>query len=380
MLSRVLVAGLNCRPVAVSAKKFIPEVYVVDYFGDVDLKRAADGVYSIGKEYSLDRLLKRTKKVIGRVKPEGVLLTSELGCNPDTVREVGYSCKIIGNGFEQVNSVREWKGFFHTLDKLGIKHPKTILVDKIMNVEWACKTIGFPLVTKPLHGSSGQGVRLIHSLKEALTEFDKYKRILIQEYVRGVNASVSVISTGADATAVSLNEQLLGKNEFGQENQFGYCGNIVPLESRLERKAREDAETICREFKLVGSVGIDMVLADQPYVIEVNPRFHDTLECIERAYDINLVKAHIEAIGGILPTVGKSGKTYAKSILFADGRLKIAGNLENVEGAADIMREGAIVERGNPVCSAIAEGKDRDAALSSLNDKIITLKKCFRRI
>ena len=55
------------------------------------------------------------------------------------------------------------------------------------------------------------------------------KNVLIQEYVSGMPASASLISSTNGAITLTLNEQILGLSEVGQEEPFGYCGNVVPL-------------------------------------------------------------------------------------------------------------------------------------------------------
>jgi predicted ATP-grasp superfamily ATP-dependent carboligase len=79
---------------------------------------------------------------------------------------------------------------------------------------------------------------------------------------------------------------LLGLPFVFQQEPFGYCGNIVPLHiahSTL-KKCKAIAEKIALHFGLKGSNGIDIIISNDgtPYVIEVNPRFQGSSECIEK--------------------------------------------------------------------------------------------------
>jgi predicted ATP-grasp superfamily ATP-dependent carboligase len=377
---RLLVVGLNSRPVAVAAKKLGFEVSVVDFFGDTDLIRAVDGVYSTGTnsdpfdEYSSKGLVEKAEGVIKETRPDALLLTSDVGCNWRYVRDLGNLSRVLGNDWRGVRCVRNWEKFFNRLDEINIPHPKTFLVDDEKKIQTALDEIPFPLITKPTYGSGGSGVRLVDSEGGVLSELKKRGEILVQEYIKGLNASVSVLSTGEVERAISLNEQIIGFKEFNVDEPFGYCGNIVPLQHELRSESFDISERICSEFGLVGTNGIDLVLADEPYVIEVNPRFQDTQECIERVYNINMVDLHIRALDGILPDLRRGKSVWAKAIFYADRDYKV-GSLTGLDGVVDIPESGSAIPMGNPVCSVFANGKTRDTTFYILLKKLQGVKR-----
>ena len=118
------------------------------------------------------------------------------------------------------------------------------------------------------------------------------------------------------------------------------------------------------------------MIADNPYVIEVNPRFQDTLECVERALSVNLVDLHLKALEGELPkSLGVSKTVCAKGILYARKKLVVAGDLTKVEGCVDIPPSGINVDSEKPVCSAIACGENERQAIENLKYKIEKIKR-----
>jgi hypothetical protein len=159
-------------------------------------------------------------------------------------------------------------------------------------------------------------------------------------------------------------------SEFGQREPFGYCGNIVPFSTSetIASKCKSVAEKVAQHFSLVGSNGVDLVISekDVPYVVEVNPRFQGSLECVERILDVNIVKAHMEAcLQGKLPLIHKHPSTSCvRLILFAPQR-SFAPNLSTFQEARDIPLEGAIIEEGEPVCSICTNGADRNSSLEN---------------
>jgi predicted ATP-grasp superfamily ATP-dependent carboligase len=119
-------------------------------------------------------------------------------------------------------------------------------------------------------------------------------------------------------------------------------------------------------FSLRGSNGIDFVISkgNIPYVVEVNPRFQGTLECIERVLGINLVKEHINAcIHYSLPIIEEtSSNFYTRLILYTPARV-IAPDLTSLLGVRDIPLLSTIIEKGEPLCSVIAVGNSRRISL-----------------
>ena len=173
--------------------------------------------------------------------------------------------------------------------------------------------------------------------------------------------------------------------EVGQREPFGYCGNIIPLSAiKAVADVCEDiVEKIVLRFGLVGSNGIDLVISKDgtPYVIEVNPRFQGTLECVERVLGINLVEAHAKAcIQGTLPTVLKKPSIFCTRLISFASQRSVVPDLSALDEVRDIPLPGVVMEQGEPICSIVAEGTDRDSSLRKAKNivKLIhsSLKPC----
>ena len=127
----------------------------------------------------------------------------------------------------------------------------------------------FPCVAKPVDGAGSEGVRLIDSMRE----LENLSRpMLLQRYVPGVPASVSVIVESLDlAHYLEPGRQVFDAEPFGVHLRTDF-----PLDPDLRQRALNLAKSVidaCPNF--IGYVGIDMVLADNPgddVMIEINPR------------------------------------------------------------------------------------------------------------
>lgn len=379
---KLLVIGLDVAPLAASTKNAGYEVYSVDYFGDLDLKNSCslslsviaqrEGV-SCGRvnlDFNPQDLLVLVRKLVKTREVDGILISSGLEDYPQVLSALNELAPIIGNSSRTISRVRDKERFFIELNRIGVSHPETRLVENLEEAKRNARDIGYPIIIKPMKGFGGSGIRKAVNPKrlEAILSFiSSGESFLIQEYVEGKPASTSVISATVGARTLTVNEQLLGMRSLGQHEPFCYCGNIVPLEisKSVIKQCREISKKVVLHFNLLGSNGVDFVITEenQPKVIEVNPRFQGTLECVEQVLDINLVKAHIESCTlGVLPDVGKARGFCVRLILYALKRSRIPA-LDLLEGVRDIPFKGVVVEAGEPLCSIVAKGSSRILAL-----------------
>jgi len=365
---------------AFSAKKAGYSVYATDYFGDLDLRKACDGYLSvidqragesagrIEENFDPDDFVEMARVLSEKEEMDGALLSSGLDDSFDVLEELDGLVGIIGNSPETIRRVRDKDSFFGELNRLGIPHPHTTLIEDLGEAKMAAKDTGYPLILKPEEGFGGFGVRKAGDRSQLKRIFHEIKpaegRILIQEFIEGVHASVSFVASSARARILSVNEQLLGLSEAHQEEPFGYCGNIVPLDIPDSTTARCDAivKKVSASFKLRGSNGIDIVISEEgiPYVIEVNPRFQGSLECVEHVLGMNLVEIHVEAsiTGDIPPILCHSSGFSIRLIMYAPRRLS-APDLALEGWARDIPFPRSIVEKGEPLCSIFLDGESR---------------------
>ena len=72
------------------------------------------------------------------------------------------------------------------LAKAGINTPKTVLLSDWISTSMVVESLGLPMVVKPVDGSEGRGVCLVHSeeeLKKMLAEKDESTILIAQQYI-----------------------------------------------------------------------------------------------------------------------------------------------------------------------------------------------------
>jgi tyramine---L-glutamate ligase len=194
---------------------------------------------------------------------------------------------------------------YEVLQKLGVS-PKTVILgvnDDLLKIkETIKKELGYPLVVKPAEGVGCSGLSLVNEeiqLAGAIAKISAEsmsKCFIAQEFIRGEDASVSLLSTGKKAKALSLNKQSL--HLAGPEASSSYEGGVVPLEHWLKQEAFKIAEKLTETFSdLKGYVGVDFVFTEhKPFVVDVNPRLTTSYIGLRKVVRFNIAEALVNAV------------------------------------------------------------------------------------
>lgn len=156
-----------------------------------------------------------------------------------------------------------------------------------------------PFLLKPEQSCGGEGIVLIRNHAEVNME-----GMIAQEFIEGKHLSVSLL-VGDDLKVLSVNEQIL--------EDFAYRGAVTPARIGEEEKEMvvKAAKKAVEEIKgLHGYVGVDIILSESPYVIEINPRLTTPSILFERVYGFNLGELIIRNHTGKEIKLKKAGKRF----------------------------------------------------------------------
>jgi hypothetical protein len=365
---KVLVIGVNTRHIACSAKRAGYTVYTLGRFDDVDLKACSEEsvIHDMPDVHGLD--LPELVPLVRTLLPVDLIVLGpgfeHLG---DWLEEITRgSVPVLNNPSHIFTSISDKAWLAEKLKILNLPHPFTVPLDCLDTPEdW---TGGYPAILKPRLGAGGMENRLVIDLKDlemtmAVLDSGQY---LLQEYIKGTVASVSIISTGKQAVAIAVNEQLAGIDTL-TGMPFAYCGNITPYISEYNDWMRETSMNLAVELELFGSNGVDFIITDKgPFVLEVNPRFQGSIDTVERSTGLNIFRLHHESFQGKLPMCRDSQCFSIKTIFFAPRRLVVEKKeydylvqCYNEGTAADVPLKGTVCEKDEPVVSFLSEGNSR---------------------
>lgn len=211
---------------------------------------------------------------------------------------------LLGPGPAAIRLASDKAGLPRRLARHGVPHPRTRVVRRGAAWSAAAREVGYPVVVKPARGAGCGGVSLARDARELGRGVAMARRadgrgpLVIQRYVPGIAASVSLLADGRDAVALCVNAQWLRA-----ARPFAYRGGTTPFDHPLAGRAVQVALGACRALPgLRGYVGVDLVLTEsEAVVIEVNPRLTTSYLGVRSALEGNVASLALAACAGALP-------------------------------------------------------------------------------
>ena len=367
---RILVVGYNTRHIICSAKRAGYYVESVSHYKDRDLIKCGDVTRFIRDEFP------------------GIISDSDYAGVKALVGGLDYDHAILAAGFETLEIPRT-AGNPPSLS--SFVNDKGRLRDKLQSLGYSVpkhyrleENLPFPVILKPKRGAGGFKNILVKDEEHLQRSIEQYHEngwgddFLVEEYVRGIDASASVLSTGTEAVTVAINEQLIGLRSLGPMRRFSFCGSLTPLKTSYSKEIERISNSLAVDLGLVGTNGIDFIIGPSgPVVIEINPRFQGTLDTIEGSLGVNLVEAHIKSCQGELIPLAKYRRFSCRMICFAEQDFQVTKACDRAH-YMDIPPKGAYIARAKPIISAIGHGKSRDSAFNNAAYYVEAAKKAYQ--
>ena len=310
-MENLLLIGIDTRPMVNSALKLDYRTFSISYFKTVDFKMPyaekhvldQESVETCGRfedNYSPFKLLDLFEETFHEndkdefenenIEIDKIVLTTGINANHFSGKFKKYKKIVRGN--KNIKSVENKFKFYKKL-KNKFNVPLTfqpVDVDELNEILQQHPNNQF--ILKPLQGSGGLGIFLLNNescdrLKQVneICENISLENYILQEYIEGTNVSSSVLSSH-DEQKNLINSRLITEHDLGNES-YEYSGNILPLDENsfrilndnrtdissksddhkshidideLNEEMKDKSEDLIREFKLIGSNGVDYIL------------------------------------------------------------------------------------------------------------------------
>lgn len=361
----ILIAAFSGRALAQAARRagYVP--LVVDAFGDMDTRAAADDYLQIADAvrlgFSAKRLFAALDTLVDRADspPLGIVLGSGFEDRPKLIDSLDKRYRLLGTKAETVAELKNPARFFPLLKQLGIAHPPTALTRPEDKTGWIAKRAG---------AAGGAHIRNLDTLARV------HPKHYFQKHLPGTPRSVFAISSKG-GLAIELSRQWTAPSE---RRPFRYGGAVITdyAETRAEQQMVTAAATLIEMLDPSGLVSFDFIEHDgNAYLLEVNPRPGATLDIFDDVKG-NVFRAHVEAGLGHdlwqereLPPV----QSRASALLYADRGAFIAGEMDWPQWAFDRPLPGTPIPAETPVASVQADGATPDEAQANVQARLSQL-------
>ena len=263
----------------------------------------AQHVVPVSYAAGTEKLLVATAKVndaIYVIAPETRQTLQSLVRLMESTGKVSLNCKS-----DAVGKVSDKTSLSCILKKEDLNSPKSMVFNfkkELSEVKAAIrKTLSYPLIVKPVEGISCSGLSIVKEVSQveaAIARAQAHatgKQFIVQTFVKGEAASVSVLCGKGGAMAISLNKQNI--QLANPETVSSYEGGVVPFDHPMKQEAFKTAEKLVSSIAgLRGYVGVDLILGDEPWIVDLNPRLTTSYVGISRVSDFNLGDAVVNAV------------------------------------------------------------------------------------
>ena len=369
----VLIAAFSGRSLAQSARRAGFHPLVVDAFGDLDTREAAEDIRVIEGAMVTGF---RTKPLVAALeeinrsaagKPIGLVLGSGLEDKTRLIATLASRFRLLGSDAETVRSCKDPVKFFATLDRIGVAHPRTQTEPPTSPEGWISKRIG---------GSGGRHIRDCGSHTAPKPRQRRY----FQQRLSGTRYSVGAVFSGSHtggkpSTSFFLTRQWTAPCRT-HPYRFGGCVSQPDIEPHLRSELIDIAIRAGDALKLCGMASFDFIVdAGKPFLLEVNPRPGASLDVLDSTKG-DMFQTHVAAWTG-----GKSSSHWpvtalpkAMAILHADRGALVLGEPPWPNWSADRGASGTVVPKGAPLASVLADGPTADAAEALARQRLAELE------
>lgn len=249
--------------------------------------------------------------VIDKEQPEGVIVQfgGQTAINlAGPLEKAGV--KILGTSVENIDRAENREKFDELLEQLNIPRPKGASVVSKEQAIKAAGNIGYPVVVRPSYVLGGRAMEIVYNDTElnnymtyAVKASPEYP-VLVDRYMLGTEVEVDAIADGEDILIPGIMEHV--------ERAGVHSGDSIAVypTQTLSRKVIDTVVDYTRKLatglNVRGLINIQYVVVDENvYVIEVNPRSSRTIPFLSKVTNIPMVNIATKiALGETIRSLG----------------------------------------------------------------------------
>ena len=210
---------------------------------------------------------------------------------------------ILGTKAEDVDAAEDRELFDKILEETGIPRAAGGTVFTAEEAKQVANEIGYPVLVRPSYVLGGQGMKIAWN-DEEIEEFigiintiAQDHPILVDKYLMGKEIEVDAICDGTDILIPGIMEHIERTGVHSGDSISVYPAHTIS--QKAKETLVEYTKRLARALHVVGMINIQfIVMDDDVYVIEVNPRSSRTVPYISKVTGIPIVDLAAKIIMG----------------------------------------------------------------------------------
>lgn len=241
-----------------------------------------------------------------------------------TLNDLGVT--ILGTDADHVDAAEDRERFDEILEYCDIARPKGQTVFTAKEALAAAHSLGYPVLVRPSYVLGGQGMQIATNDAD-ITEFmDIITRtipdlsehpVLVDKYLMGQEVEVDAICDGRDILIPGIMEHVDRAGIHSGDSISVYPA--VTLSEKVQKTIVEYTKRLASALHVIGMMNIQfIVLHEEVYIIEVNPRSSRTVPYISKVTGIPAISLATRAmLGEKIADMGYGTGLYKNSGYYA---------------------------------------------------------------
>ena len=211
--------------------------------------------------------------------------------------------KILGTSAENVDAAEDRELFDAILEKCQIPRPKGHTVFTAEEAKKAANELGYPVLVRPSYVLGGQGMRIAVSDEDVeeyigiINQIAQEHPILVDKYLMGKEIEVDAVCDGEDILIPGIMEHIERAGIHSGDSISVYPAQTIS--QKAKETIAEYTRRLAQALHVIGMINIQfIVVGEDVYVIEVNPRSSRTVPYISKVTGIPIVPLATRVILG----------------------------------------------------------------------------------
>lgn len=210
---------------------------------------------------------------------------------------------ILGTSAENVDAAEDRELFDGILETCGIPRPKGETVYTAEEAKAAARRLGYPVLVRPSYVLGGQGMQIAigdNDVEEFIGIINRIAQdhpILVDKYLQGREIEVDAVCDGEDILIPGIMEHIERAGIHSGDSISVYPARSIS--AHVKEVIEEYTRRLAQALHVIGLINIQfIVVKEDVYVIEVNPRSSRTVPYISKVTGIPIVRLAAKVILG----------------------------------------------------------------------------------